>query len=354
MATDDLPATDGNTIDSIADLLIGDNDENEASEESASSEESQLDTDEGQEHEADEADEDDEDESAEESESEPDDTWGSVLGLSDDAIVLDEEGNFKSVNVKIDGDASQVELKDLVAGYQSNKSNTVKSQLLADERREFESVRTNAVDSYTKKLDNVEALAQYMNKLIMSDFEAVDWNTLRASDPAEYAALNQDFQRRNQDLQNVYSAIQNDKTDEQNQLSTRSNTQLQQYLSEQMDIVIQNNPEWADKDKMAAGFSSLRSGLVEYGYKPEEFEGIQDARQLEILKDALAYRAGSKVAKKKISKPLPKYQKGNGKKLKPKVSKLDRLTSKANKATGSSKRAAQTDAVAELLLGGQP
>ena len=89
-----------------------------------------------------------------------------------------------------------------------------------------------------------------------------------------------------------------------------------------------------------------------YGISPEEFKLLNDARHLEILKDALAFRKGKSISENKVNKVPPKFQKANGKTGKP-MSKLTRLTLDARKAQGSRQRDLQTAAVAELLMGGR-
>jgi hypothetical protein len=87
-----------------------------------------------------------------------------------------------------------------------------------------------------------------------------------------------------------------------------------------------------------------------YGFTQEEFGGIQDARMLEVIKDAMRYRSSIKNVKTKLDVNLPKYQKSTGKTTKS-VTKLDKLTKIAKSSQGYQRRNAETDAVAELLGG---
>ena len=64
----------------------------------------------------------------------------------------------------------------------------------------------------------------------------------------------------------------------------------------------------------------------------------------------VARRAGKTVAEKKLAKPVAKFQKPSGN-VKKQQTTLQRLTEKAKSASGYAKRAAETDAVAELLKG---
>ena len=91
--------------------------------------------------------------------------------------------------------------------------------------------------------------------------------------------------------------------------------------------------------------------LETYNIPPDLFNGINDARFVEVVKDAMAYRNGKQVTQKKLKQNLPKFQKGkNGTKRK-QVSKLDKLTKAAKASSGGQRRDLQVDAVAELLEG---
>jgi hypothetical protein len=76
---------------------------------------------------------------------------------------------------------------------------------------------------------------------------------------------------------------------------------------------------------------------------------INDARIIEVLKDAMKFRTGVKEADKKLVQQTPKFQKQSSAR-KNNVTHLDRLIKRAETSTGTAKRGAQTDAIAQLLL----
>ena len=54
-----------------------------------------------------------------------------------------------------------------------------------------------------------------------------------------------------------------------------------------------------------------------YGFSPDEFASIADARVIEVIKDAYKYKKGIDVASKKIEPKLPKFQKTSSKPASP-------------------------------------
>jgi len=302
------------------------------------------------------SDEDDSDEeqtsNKEDEESDEDASWAKVLGVDDKHIVLDEDGNFAGVNVKVDDVVSTVGLKDLIAGYQTTKSYTQKTQALAEEKRQLETIKSQVAESYTKKLDNVDAMTKYLQSKIVNDFQGIDWQTLRTNDPGEYAALVQDYNLRQSEVAQVLSAIEQERLEETQKMTQSQQQTHAAYLAEQATKLIEKNPEWTDPKKLKAVFNDLQQFIEEsYGFSSADFEAIQDHRIVEVLKDAMAYRKGIKIADKKVIKVNPKYQKSSGKASQSNT-KLDALLKRAASAKGANKRAAETDAITELLLSG--
>jgi len=293
------------------------------------------------------AEEDDVDESTEEEV-----TWANTLGIDEKQIVLDEEGNLSGINVKIDGKTSAVAVKDLIAGYQSNKSNTNKSKSLADERREFEAIRQNVAQEYTQKIETVAKLTEHLKESLLSDYSNIDWNRLRVENPGEYAAAVQDYNLRTAEIEKVASVIKDEKTVVTNEQTAEQQKVYQEYLRGQAEKIIENNPTWSKPEVFKKAAKAMQEFIEEsYGFTQAEFDNIQDARILEIVKDAMAYRNGTKIAKTKLdAAPLPKFQKSKGSTTKSQ-SNLEKLTNRAKTTSGYAKRGAEMDAVAELLQG---
>lgn len=339
--------------DEIANLLVSE-DEQEApeaeepvSEAEGENEDEQVTTEDSEEEETP-----SEESTDEEVTDESDPTWENVLGLDESQISLDDEGNLTGINVKVNGEVSTVKMNDLVAGYQNNKSFTQKSQALAEEKKQFETQVKTVAEEYKAKLDNAEALTTYLSKKLVSDYDGVDWDRLRAENPAEYAAARQDYASQAQELQKAQEALQQERSQLTQQQQAEFMKQEQQVLAEQRAKMLENNPEWNDPGKFEQDMTGMKNFLRnQYGFSDEDFASVRDARLIELVKDAKKFREGVKFAQKKITKPVPQFQKSSGKKAKA-VSKLDKLTKAAKSAKGANKRHLQSDAIAELLIGG--
>jgi hypothetical protein len=280
-------------------------------------------------------------------------SWGKVLGIDESKIALSDDGEVLGINVKIDGKIDTVPVNELIAGYQTNKSNTNKAQALAAERKQFEEIKHHVARDYQKKLEDAQKLTTHLEGNLLREFQGVNWEQLRYSNPAEYAAMIQDFQMRQAELDRIKSAVNAEQSEEQQKLQGQSQAQMNEYLQAQVEKVIEKNPTWAKPEVFKKALGEFETFIEEaYGFSKGDFANIQDARIFEVLKDAKAYREGKKIADKKVNKATPKFQKSTGTPVR-KKSKLEILTQQAKSAKNTSaKRDLQTSAIAELLLNG--
>ena len=209
MAIEATSSTQSASIDKvseIANLLVGVDDEVTNNEpEDQDLEEGSTQTDESNE-EQEESEETSNEETQEGDES--DLSWGKVLGIDDSKIALSDDGEVIGINVKVDGKIDTVPVNELIAGYQFNKSNTNKAQTLAAERKEFDEIRATIATEYTQKLEAVNKLTAHLESNLLKDFQNINWEQLRYTNPAEYAALIQDFQLKSSEIEQVKNAIQ--------------------------------------------------------------------------------------------------------------------------------------------------
>jgi hypothetical protein len=284
-----------------------------------------------------------------EGEADDDTTWSKVLGVPEDKVVLDEDGDFAGFKVKVDGKVEKISANDLIAGFQSNKSNTNKSMALAEERKALETQRSQVLQEYATKIRDAEALTGYLEQSLVKEYQGIDWNNLRFQNPGEYAALVQDYNIRVEEIQKIKSATETVKQQEQGKYQEEFGQKTQAYIQQQVQQAIEKHPEWQDTKKFKADLGGMQAFVSEtYGFTPQEFADVKDARILDLILDAKKYRAGKTVAAQKLAKPVGKFQKPTGQ-AKAIKSKLEQLTSKAKASSGYAKHAAETDAVAELL-----
>ena len=353
----------GNTVDQVAELLMSD----EAPEEEASTEEAVHrpndddlvdDSEEVSEvveaQESDDEIDDPETEDSNELETDDDDGLAALaaeLGLDGDKLTLSEDGDVL-VKLKVNGKDETVDLKEAIAGTQFHKANDEKARTLAEERKQFESERDTAVQELGNRLQHVQNLGQMLEQKLMGEFSSIDWDALRVRDPAEWAAKQQEFQMRNQELQQMGQQVGQQMAQHQGQMTEQEQAQRQELLTQERAALTTAIPDWAEEEKMTAGMGEIIEYARAQGFPDDELADVVHSRHVITLRKAMLYDQGKTVAEKKV-KQAPRMQRASNGRFagQKKGSKVQKLVERAQAAKGANKREAQADAVAALLMG---
>ena len=345
----------GSAVDQIADLLLGD----EAVEETVSEDEVTYpdDADEGESEGVEAHDSDDDDVESEEShEQETDDDDGlealaSELGLDADKLVLTEDGDIQ-IKLKVNGKDERVDLKEAISGTQYYKANEEKARVLADEKKSFESERAQVAGAYQQQLQQIRGLGEMLQNKLTQDFQNIDWDRLRVTDPGEWTAKQREFEIRNQELQQAGQMLGQQMRVEQERQSGQEAQFRSQVLQTERALMIEKNPDWADESKMKSGLQEIVEYARSNGFPDDELQDVIHSRHVDVLKKAMLYDQGKTVAEKKVKKAPKTQRASNGRFVSSgKKSKVNKLIERAQSAKGANKREAQADAVAALLMG---
>ena len=352
----------GNTVDQVAELLMADEPtvEDEVKKEEAvhrpndddlvdDSEESEVEA----AQESDDEIEDPETDDSNELETEDDDGLAALaaeLGLDGDKLTLSEDGEVL-VKLKVNGKDETVDLKEAIAGTQFHKANDEKARVLAEERKTFESERTQVAQAYQNQLQQIRGLGEMLQQKLMQDFQGIDWDRLRVTDPGEWTAKQREFELRNQELQQAGQMLGQQMRVEQEQQSQQEAQQRAAILSSEREQMIEHNPSWRDEERMKGDLTKIVEYAKSSGFDDEELQDVIYSRHVEVLKKAMLYDQGKTVADKKV-KQAPRVQRAsNGRFVKQKGGKVQKLIERAQNAKGANKRDAQADAVTALLMG---
>lgn len=238
-----------------------------------------------------------------------DQTLAAALGLPEDSLVYDDEGNVM-FNAIIDGEKQQVKIQDLVKSYQLEGHVNKKSMQVEADRREFETNRDKAYDHLAQRITVANNMIGAIESQLMQEFQGIDWNTLRATDPAEWAATRQYMTERVQYIEQLKAQAGqagNELTQEQQK------TQQDKYnafMQGEVNKMIADNPTWSDQAVMAKEVGEIGKFLAtKYGFTPDEVANHMDARMMRMVRDAMQF-AGSKdtLTKKKVPDNVPKFR----------------------------------------------
>ncbi len=251
---------------------------------------------------------------------------------SDDEDLIEEPSQEEPerYTVKVNGQESQVTLEDLKQGYSGQEYVQQGMQDVANKRKEAE----NVYEALNNERQQMAELYQSLQNGGLAQLPPKPTKELFDADPIGYMKENLEYEEKKGAYDNQMAQLQ--QVSQQN--SEASQNARQAYLTEQMQILRRDIPEFADPNK--AG--KLKDHLVDvgrnyYGYTNDEISNITDARAINVLRDASLYQdilAGKTKAKVKTKSAKPVVRPGAKKTATPNAKIRSRQKAKL-KETGS-------------------
>jgi len=213
------------------------------------------------------------------------------------------ESESASYRVIIDGKETQVPLDELISGYQRGSSFTQKSQVLAEERKNFEA---NAEAIQQERQSYSDVVAQLRQQMDAAQQPNIDWDRLEKDNPVQWLKEKQ-LER---DRQGQVQAVQIEQSRMQQLLHDQNQQELGQRLESERTLVLEKIPEWSDSNIQSNEQRALAEFGASVGFSREELDTIYDHRALMVLRDAWKYNQlvnGEKVqsVKSKIKNAKP-------------------------------------------------
>ena len=206
--------------------------------------------------------------------------------------------------IKVDGEEQEVTLDELRNGYQRQADYTRKSQALAEQRKAYEA-NLQAIQSEREQYSQALQMMVAQQKNELSQYENIDWKTLKEDDPMEYTEKRLEFQEARDKIARVQQ--------EQQRVAAEQQQRVQQQLSEIMQTEFtklkEALPAYVDPS------SNLKNELRDYGlslgFSQQDLDSISDHRVVLVLHKAMLQdrAAQGTVRKAKSSKPVPKVVK---------------------------------------------
>lgn len=155
------------------------------------------------------------------------------------------------------------------------------------------------------------SIYQHLEQQLAGEFNAIDWPTLRAEDPAEYAAKRHEFTEKNGHLQQLKAQASQQYEQHLYSQQEQQKQQYASYLQAEGERLLRALPDWQDSAVAAKSKGELRDYLVAAGFSAEEVGNVADHRSVLIARKAMLYdrqQADIATAKKRVV-ALPKVQK---------------------------------------------
>lgn len=217
--------------------------------------------------------------------------------------VNQEQLNQIRVQAKVNGQDTEATLHDLVTSYQLQGHLNRKSMELSEAQKQAEIARNHyqqQINERVQQLDNA-ILALHATYSGMSDEQL---QKLKEEDPDQYL-LERDKQR---DLEaKIGEAFRQRQAWIQEQ-EHQQQEQMQEYLRRQQIDLLERIPDWKDATKKSTEQAQIRSYLASKGFDNQEIAAVNDARYVDIVRDAMLYRQ-LKDSKPQIQKRVAEVHK---------------------------------------------
>ena len=286
---------------------------------------------ESQPEEEDESFEEEEEEESEEDESEP----------------ADEEAEEELYAVTVDGEEVGVNLEELMKGYSRQSDYTKKTQQVAEDRREIESLQ----EKYNSEIAQIQAernqYVQMLGNIVqqssgeLEKFTNVDWQSLKENDPIEYVTKREEFREAQEKIQGIQQQQAQAQRAQQAEMSRARATTLQ----EERGKLIEALPEMGSDEARPGKVKELQTYALGQGFTQEELDGLIDHRSVIVLEKARKYDEMQKAnpkAKKLKNKPRV-IRSGTG------TTKKDSLKSKRNEQMKRLQQSGRVDDAVSLF-----
>jgi hypothetical protein len=176
---------------------------------------------------------------------------------------------------KVNGKDEPVKLADLRKSYQQEADYTRKTQTLSEERRTWEQQHTQARQAAADHLQRAETLGNLAYQQVLHEFQNVNWEHLKASDPTQWAVRNTELNQRAAAVQQYLGQIQS----QRQQL-------IAQALPQERERMLAAEPAWRDEKKFAVAKEAINKYAPTRGVTEAELGNLSDHRFMLILHDA--------------------------------------------------------------------
>lgn len=208
--------------------------------------------------------------------------------------ITDADGNKQEITIG--------EYKDRV----QDQSKAQRAEKAAREAKEKYEAQARALSEKIEAEAQEKAVfLQAAEKQLMKDFDSVDWESLRVSNPTEWAARRQELQERQgalyqmrQQAAQAYDAGKQQQT--QQQLEQR-----QALLERESEALLSALPTWKKDDVRVAEQAELRTYLLDSGFDANDIDNAIDHRNIVLAHKAMMYdkkMSAGETAKKKVVK----------------------------------------------------
>jgi len=214
-----------------------------------------------------------------------------------DEVEYEEEQPKQRYKVKASGEEVEVELDELIKGYQQGTDYTKKSQALAEQRKAIEAERGHLEQVKQERQAYAQKL-QALDSFLTQQHQGVDLDVLRETDPIGYAVAVAEQSQREKQL----AVVRNEQQRIAQQQQAEQQSSLQNHLRQESEKLVSLIPELATPQGDAVR-KQIRDYAKSVGWTDQELSSVYDSRAVNTLYKAMKYEQLQK-SKPELNKKL--------------------------------------------------
>ena len=199
--------------------------------------------------------------------------------------------------VKASGEEVEVELDELIKGYQQGTDYTKKSQALAEQRKAVEAERGHLEQVKQERQAYAQKL-QALDSFLTQQNQGVDLDVLKETDPIGYAVAVAEQSQREKQL----AVVRNEQQRIAQQQQAEQQATLQNHLRQESEKLVSLIPELATPQGDAVR-KQIRDYAKSVGWSDQELSSVYDSRAVHTLYKAMKYEQLQK-SKPELTKKL--------------------------------------------------
>lgn len=271
------------------------------------------------------------------------DQFASLLQVENDKLSIDDDGQVK-FRTKVDGEAGEASLDQLIKSYQNEASQNNKSMKIAEARKQQENILEQSNQYAQQQAQYAAVMLEKINSNFLNEVSQSNLDQLRIDDPAEYSAKQIEFSQKKQQIQEMA----NQSLQMLNESNQAQESEKQRLIQERIPVEAQAMKD-AFKTMKVEVNETLQGDLTTYltsqNFTNDEINENLDHRFMVMAYKAKMFDQGIKnVTKKQVKKKLPKVLK-SGQKPSQKAVNTAKL---AKVVTQAKKSGSMNDAIARL------
>lgn len=182
------------------------------------------------------------------------------LGIDEQHLDVDEDGTV-SIKTKVDGQEGKTKLKDLQTSYQLRQHLDNETRAVAEQHKAIQAHAQQVEQAIQERVQQVEGLANAAQEQLTREFNGIDWQMLRQTDPGEYSALYQDFQNRQAHINSIAQQAQQQRQQHEAQQLQQRDAMISDLYQRSVNVISESVPEWSDPEVKGKEISEIGQTL---------------------------------------------------------------------------------------------